>query len=183
MDYNIKSSNLEGVKIIQPKIFEDTRGFFCEMFEKDTFSKLGIDSEFIQVCESLSIYKNTLRGIHFQNAPYSQEKIVRCTQGAVTDVIIDLRRDSKNYKKYITLKLSSENRTMVYIPKGFGHAFLTLENNSIVNYMISGKYSPENSKSIRWNDPEIKINWQVNEPFLSEKDKNAPLLAESDINY
>lgn len=182
-ELKITDCELLGIKIIEPACFEDFRGYFCETYSSISMAQYGISTVFTQDCHSFSKKKGTLRGIHFQNEPFSQEKIVRCTKGSIMDVIIDLRKKSNTYKKHIYVNVSESNCNMVYIPKGFGHAFITLEDNTIVNYKISGKYLSAHSKSIRWNDPEININWGNITPILSENDANAPYLSDSDINY
>lgn len=176
-------TELPGVYIIEPKVFEDERGWFMETYSYKIFQELGISVVFVQDNHSYSRKKYTLRGIHFQNNPMAQSKLVRCTRGRILDVAIDLRKGSPTYKKWIAVELSDENKRMMFIPKGFGHAFLTLVNDVEVQYKVDEYYSKEYDRAIRWDDPEIAIDWPVKEPILSEKDKNAPFLKDSDCNF
>lgn len=176
-------TELPGVYIIEPKVFEDERGWFMETYSYKIFQELGISVVFVQDNHSYSRKKYTLRGIHFQNNPMAQSKLVRCTRGRILDVAIDLRKGSPTYKKWIAVELSDENKRMMFIPKGFGHAFLTLVNDVEVQYKVDEYYSKEYDRTIRWDDPEIAIDWPVKEPILSEKDKNAPFLKDSDCNF
>lgn len=176
-------TELPGVYIIEPKVFEDERGWFMETYSYKIFQELGISVVFVQDNHSYSGKKYTLRGIHFQNNPMAQSKLVRCTRGRILDVAIDLRKGSPTYKKWIAVELSDENKRMIFIPKGFGHALLTLVNDVEVQYKVDEYYSKEYDRTIRWDDPEIAIDWPVKEPILSEKDKNAPFLKDSDCNF
>ncbi len=178
----IKTS-LEGVYIIEPDVFEDERGWFMESYSYKKFKELGIDVEFVQDNHSYSRKKGTLRGIHFQNEPMAQSKLVRCTKGKILDIAVDLRKGSPTYKKWIMVELSEENKRMLFIPKGFGHAFLTLTDDVEVQYKVDEYYSREHDRSIRWNDPDIGIDWPIEDPILSEKDRNAPFLKDSDCNF
>ena len=176
-------TDLPGVYIIEPKVFEDERGWFMESYSYKAFKELGIDAVFVQDNHSYSKRAGTLRGIHFQNDPMAQSKLVRCTKGKILDVAVDLRKGSPTYKKWVMVELSEENKRMLYIPKGFGHAFLTLTDDVEVQYKVDQYYSKEHDRSIRWNDPEIGIDWPVKDPILSEKDRNAPFLKNSDCNF
>lgn len=181
----LKISELEiyGLKVIEPKYFEDSRGSSCETYSIKDLKECGIEQEFVLEYQSYTARKNTLRGIHFQNNPHSQAKLVRVITGSILDVIIDLRKSSPTYKKWVSLVVSAENHNQVLIPKGFGHAFVSLEDNTTVLYKLDDYYCVEAARAIRWNDPELSINWGIETPFLSEKDAAAPLLCESDINY
>jgi dTDP-4-dehydrorhamnose 3,5-epimerase len=174
---------LNGAKLVEPVYYEDYRGYYSDPYSKKIFAEYGIDTEFVQDGHSLSLERGTLRGIHFQNEPMSQSKLVRCTRGIIFDVIIDLRRNSDDYKKWFSTILSAENRKEIFIPKGFGHAFLTLDKNSEVQYKYGALYEPKYVRAIRWNDPEIGIAWPFEPHIISEQDKNASLLKDSDINY
>ena len=176
-------TDLPGVYIIEPKVFEDERGWFMESYSYKAFKDLGIDTIFVQDNHSYSKRAGTLRGIHFQNDPMAQAKLVRCTKGKILDVAVDLRKGSPTYKKWIMVELSQENKRMLYIPKGFGHAFLTLTDDVEVQYKVDQYYSKEHDRSIRWNYPEIGIDWPIKNPILSEKDRNAPFLKDSDCNF
>ena len=180
---NVIKTELEGVFILEPKIFGDSRGWFTESWSKRTMEETSLFYEFVQDNHSFSAQKGTLRGIHFQLNPYAQAKIVRCTKGAVLDVAVDLRKASSYYKKWVAVELSEENKRQLLIPRGFGHAFLTLTDNVEFLYKADQYYSFEHDRSIAWNDPEIGIHWPGGNFILSEKDKRAPLLRDSDINF
>jgi dTDP-4-dehydrorhamnose 3,5-epimerase len=179
----ITELELPGVRVLEPKYFEDFRGYYCETYSSRTLREFGIDTVFKQDNHSLSLKKGTLRGIHFQINPKPQIKLVRCTRGRVTDFVVDLRRDSPDFKKWIQIELSEENRKQIWIPVGFGHAFLTLTDDCEVLYKVDEWYYPEYDRAIAWDDPEIGIDWDTDAPILSEKDRNAPQLADSDVNF
>jgi len=168
----ISPTNLSGVVVIQPKIFEDPRGYFFESYNKEVFLRNNIPTEFIQDNESLS-QKGVLRGLHFQNPPYAQSKLVRVIQGSVLDVAVDLRKKSPTYGKYFSIVLSASNKTMLYIPEGFAHGFLVLEEKTIFSYKCSRTYNKESEAGILWCDADLNIEWGIQEPLLSEKDRNA----------
>lgn len=175
---------LNGVKVIEPKVFCDNRGWFYESYNKQRFAEMGLDMEFIQDNHSLSVPKFTLRGIHFQNDPAAQAKLVRCIRGRILDIAVDLRKGSDTYLKWVSVELSAENKKMLFIPRGFGHAFLTLEDNCEVNYKVDNIYSKTDERNICFNDPTIGIRWPDGiTPILSEKDRNAPLLENCDCNF
>lgn len=181
----MKITNLElpGVKIIEPRVFEDYRGYYKESYSARKFANNGIDTVFVQDNHSRTLKKGTIRGIHFQNNPKPQIKLVRCTRGRVLDVVVDLRKDSPTFKKWLAVELSEENNKQIWIPSGFGHAFLTLVDDCEVLYKVDEFYEPEYDRAIKWNDPEININWGIENPIVSEKDTNAPLLKDSDVNF
>lgn len=180
---NIIKTELEDVFILEPKVFGDHRGWFTESWSKRTMEEAGLFYEFLQDNHSYSAEKGVLRGIHFQNHPFSQAKLVRCTRGAVLDVAVDLRKESSNYKRWLAVELTAENHRQLLIPRGFGHAFLTLTENVEFLYKADQYYNPEFDRSILWNDPEIGINWPIDSPVLSKKDADAPLLIDCNINY
>ncbi len=182
---NLKITELElpEVKIIEPTYFEDYRGYYCETYSKRTMSEYGLNPEFVQDNHSLSLKKGIIRGIHFQNNPKPQLKLVRCTRGRVMDYAVDLRKDSPTFKKWVAVELSAENRKQIWIPSGFGHAFITLEDNCEVQYKVDELYYPELDRAIAYNDPEIGIDWGTDSPVISVKDTKAPTLAESDVNF
>jgi dTDP-4-dehydrorhamnose 3,5-epimerase len=165
----IIESKLKGVVVIKPKVFEDTRGYFFESYNQNAFKKAGLDLNFVQDNQSLS-QKGVLRGLHFQNNPYAQGKLVRVITGAVFDVAVDIRKNSPTYGQWFGQELTEKNKWMMYIPPGFAHGFLTLENNTIFSYKCTNFYSKESEGCLLWNDPEIGINWNVSDPLLSEKD-------------
>jgi dTDP-4-dehydrorhamnose 3,5-epimerase len=179
---NVERLAISDVVLITPKKFGDQRGFFSEIYNTRSFAEHGIDMEFVQDNHSLSVPKGTLRGIHFQRPPYAQDKLVRCTRGSVLDVAVDLRRSSPTFGKYVSAVLSAENWQQLLVPIGFGHAFLTLEANSEVQYKVSNYYSRECDAGIRWSDPDIAVDWGVSEDevILSDKDKVLPYLSEED---
>ena len=179
----ITDLELPGVKIIEPTYFEDYRGYYCETYSSRTMAQYGLDPVFVQDNHSLSLKKGIIRGIHFQNNPHPQLKLVRCTRGRVMDYAVDLRRDSPTFKKWAAVELSAENRKQIWIPSGFGHAFITLEDNCEVQYKVDEWYYPELGRAIAWNDPDIGIDWGTDSPVISVKDTKAPTLAESDVNF
>ena len=179
----INKTNISDLCIIEPDVFGDNRGWFTESYSKSKLKDLGIETDFVQDNHSYSAEKGTLRGLHFQNNPKAQSKLIRCTKGAVLDVAVDLRKSSPTYKEWVAIELSAENKKMFFIPKGFAHGFLTLTENVEFQYKVDEYYSPEHDRSIRYDDPEIGIEWQNQNPILSAKDKDAPLLKNSDINF
>ena len=166
-------TKIEGLLIIKPKVFSDDRGYFFESFRLDKFMELGIDLEFVQDNESKS-QKGVLRGLHFQAPPYGQGKLVKVVKGAVIDVAVDIRKKSPTYGQWISHELSEYNKTMFWIPPGFAHGFLTLEDETIFQYKCTNYYNKESEGSIRWNDPNLDINWGVDKPLVSDKDNQAP---------
>jgi dTDP-4-dehydrorhamnose 3,5-epimerase len=166
----IRETNLPGVFIIQPKIFEDPRGYFFESYNKKAFKEHGINAEFVQDNQSLS-QKGVLRGLHFQNPPHAQGKLVSVTKGAVLDVAVDIRKNSSTYGKHVALELNEKNKTMMWIPEGFAHGFLTLEDNTIFTYKCTNFYNKESEGCLLWNDSNIGIDWGADQPLLSDKDK------------
>ena len=155
----ISELQLPGVKILEPQYFEDFRGYYCETYSKRTLAEYGIKTIFVQDNHSLSLKKGTIRGIHFQNNPKPQVKLVRCTKGRVMDYVVDLRRDSPTFKKWISVELTEENHRQIWIPSGFGHAFITLQDDCEVQYKVDELYYPELDRAIAWNYPEIAIDW------------------------
>jgi dTDP-4-dehydrorhamnose reductase/dTDP-4-dehydrorhamnose 3,5-epimerase len=180
---NIIRTEIEDVLVIEPRVFGDYRGWFTETYSKVKFKKLGIDIDFIQDNHSMSAQKGTLRGFHFQMNPKAQTKLVRCTKGKILDVAVDLRKGSPTYKKWIGVELSEDNKKQLFAPKGFAHGFLTLTDNVEVQYKVDEYYAPEYDRSIRFDDPQIGVDWGIENPILSEKDLKAPLLKDSDINF
>ncbi|MDO4484133.1 MAG: dTDP-4-dehydrorhamnose 3,5-epimerase [Clostridia bacterium] len=175
---------LPDVFIIEPKVFGDHRGYFMETYSTKTFADIGIDTVFVQDNQSFTAQKGTLRGIHFQNAPMAQAKLVRVTKGAVLDVAVDLRKGSPTYRQWVAVELSADNKRMLYIPRGFGHGFKTLTDDVEFCYKVDNLYSKECDRGIRFNDPAIGVDWgEVIEALLSQKDTAAPLLEDSDCNF
>lgn len=179
----IIKTKLEGAYTIEPKVFGDLRGWFMETYSKEKLIEVNIMVDFVQDNHSYSAQKGTLRGLHFQNNPKAQSKLVRCTRGRILDVAVDLRVGSPTYKEWISVELSSENKRQLFIPKGFAHGFLTLTDDVEVEYKVDEYYSLKNDRSIRYDDDEIGVEWDVKDPILSEKDLTAPLLRNSDNNF
>ena len=170
----VTETKLPGVYVIEPQVFGDARGWFME-----TYSKLKtpqIDREFVQDNHSMSAHKGTLRGIHFQHPPMQQAKLIRCVRGAIMDYAVDLRKDSATFRQWISIELSEDNKKQLFIPRGFGHAFVTLTDNTEVIYKADSYYSPEHDGAVLWSDPDLCIAWAVDQPTMSDKDRNAPTL-------
>lgn len=177
-------TKLPGVFIIEPKVFGDRRGYFMETYSTKAFADVGIHNVFVQDNQSFTAQKGTLRGIHFQNAPHTQAKLVRVTRGTVLDVAVDLRRGSPTYKQWVAVELSAENKRILFIPRGFGHGFKTLTEDVEFCYKVDNLYSKECDKGIRYNDPSIGVTWgDVRDEMLSMKDTTSPLLDDSDCNF
>ena len=164
---------LEGLLIIKPDVFEDERGYFFESFNYGKFHKLGLDLKFLQDNESKS-KKGVLRGLHFQAPPFAQGKLVRVMRGSVLDVAVDIRKNSPTYGKWESIVLSGQNKWMYWIPEGFAHGFVTLEDDTIFFYKCTNIYNKESEGSILWNDPDLNINWGIQDPVISGKDKISP---------
>ncbi|MEG2679428.1 MAG: dTDP-4-dehydrorhamnose 3,5-epimerase [Oscillospiraceae bacterium] len=171
---NFIKTELDGVYIVEPAVFGDHRGFFMESWSKRAFEEAGLSYDFVQDNHSSSTVKGTLRGIHFQKGNKAQAKLVRCCKGAVLDVAVDLRPASPTYKKWIAVELSAENKKQLLIPRGFGHGFVTLTDDVEFLYKADNPYAPEADGGIRWNDPELAVEWGVEEPVLSNKDQKNP---------
>ena len=172
----VSETSLKDVYVIEPKLFGDHRGWFMESYSKVKLAEAGIMNEFVQDNQSFSAQKGTLRGLHYQLNPKCQAKIVRCTKGAILDVAVDIRQGSPMYKKWVAVELTAENRKQLFIPRGFAHGFVTLTDDVEVQYKADNYYAPECDGNIRYDDPEIGVDWGKGEFILSEKDKNAPLL-------
>jgi len=166
----ITKTAIEGVIILEPQVFGDHRGFFMESWNKKRMEEAGLFYDFVQDNHSSSTVQGTLRGIHFQKGEKSQAKLVRCVRGAVLDVAVDLRKNSPTYKKWVAVELSEENKKQLLIPRGFGHGFITLNDHVEFMYKADNFYAPEADAGIRWNDPEISVNWGIDNPILSDKD-------------
>lgn len=176
----------DGAYIIEPEIFSDARGFFCETYQKEKFEKLGLFYNFIQDNHSYSRYKNTVRGLHYQLNPMSQGTYLRVVSGIIMDVIVDLRKGSPTYKQHMKVELSGDNKKILIFEKGFAHGFLTLTDNVNIIYKMDELYSHQHDRTIRWNDPELAIEWHgITSPILSPKDAEAHVLRdmESEINF
>ena len=171
-----EKTKLEGVVIITPDVFGDHRGFFMESWSEHKMEEAGLHYNFVQDNHSMSSVKGTLRGIHFQKGDKAQAKLVRCVKGAVLDVAVDLRHESPTYKQWVAVELSAENKKQLMIPRGFGHGFVTLTDEVEFLYKADNYYAPKADGGIRWNDPEIGVDWGVENPILSAKDEKNPFL-------
>jgi len=171
---------VEGLLEFIPRKIEDERGYFSEVFRLDQFSANAGPVEFVQENQSLSVRAGTIRGIHFQTHPFAQGKLVRCHAGSLLDVAVDLRHDSPTFGKWIAVTLDAKQNNQLWVPVGFGHAFCTLEPNSVIGYRVTNYYSPQNDLGVAWNDPDIAIDWpDVADPdTLSPKDRRQPALAD-----
>ena len=173
-----QKTTLKNALLIQPKVFEDQRGFFLESYSKEGFKKAGIDADFVQDNHSFSVPKSVLRGLHFQKPPHAQAKLVRVTKGAVFDAIVDLREDSETFGKWEGFELSASNKLMLFVPRGFAHGFCTLEENTEFMYKVDNFYAPRSDSGIIWNDPTLNIKWPLEgEPIISEKDAKMGMFA------
>ena len=179
----VVSTDIEDLFIIEPQVFGDSRGWFMESWSQKKMEEAGLFYNFVQDNHSFSAIKGTLRGLHFQKGSSSQAKLVRCVRGAVFDVAVDLRKNSKTYKKWVGCILSEENKKQFLIPRGFAHGFLTLTDNVEFVYKADNYYDPQADRNIIWNDEEINVDWGIENPILSEKDKKAPKLSESDVDF
>jgi dTDP-4-dehydrorhamnose 3,5-epimerase len=169
-------TKLDGVVLVEPRVFGDSRGFMLESFRREDWSRLGVDVEFVQHNHSRSA-RGTLRGIHFQTEP-GQAKLVRCVRGEILDVAVDLRRDSPTYGQWEGHLLDDVKHRQLFVPVGFGHGFAVLSEVADVAYQVSSYYDPATESGIAWDDPDVGVDWQVAEPLLSDRDKQAPRLAE-----
>jgi dTDP-4-dehydrorhamnose 3,5-epimerase len=178
----IETTEIDGLKILTPRRFEDARGYFSETFKQRALADAGIAVSFIQDNQSLSRVTGTIRGLHFQSPPFAQAKLVRVLVGEILDVAVDLRKDSPTFGHHVAVELSAENGRQLLVPEGFAHGFITRAPDTVVFYKVSAPYAPGHEGGIRWDDPQIKIDWGLNnvEPSLSEKDRQLPTLAQLD---
>lgn len=183
----VTETKIPGVLIIEPDVHGDHRGYFMETYHKETYEKNGIHADFVQDNMSFSAAKGTLRGLHWQNAPMAQAKLVSCIKGCVIDVAVDIRKGSPTYREWVSVELSAENKRQFFIPRGFAHGFLTLSDDVEFRYKVDNFYSKEHDRGIRYDDPSIHVDWGklLNgiEPILSKKDQEGPLLEDSDANF
>ena len=178
----IENTSLKDAYIITPDVHGDSRGWFMESYTKNKLQDIT-NIEFIQDNQSYSSQKGILRGLHCQLNPHCQTKLIRCTKGEIYDVIVDIRQGSPTYKQYIKVLLSAENKKQLFIPKGFLHGFVTLTDEVEVQYKVDDYYNKECDRSVKFDDPELNVDWGISNPILSDKDKNAPLLKESDCIF
>lgn len=175
----LHTTDLKDVFLLEPPAFDDERGTFVVSYNEEALQKVGIQGPFIQDNESLSLKAGTLRGLHFQLEPDAQTKIVRCTAGAIFDVVVDLRPDSDTFGTWRGFHLSAENRLQLVVPKGFAHGFCTLLPHTVVAYKVDAPYAATHEAGIRWDDPDLNIDWPIKDPILSEKDRALPKLTEA----
>lgn len=171
------------VILIEPRQFGDDRGWFMETYKESDFVEAGIDQAFVQDNHSLSGEEGVIRGLHYQRQPKAQGKLVRCTRGKILDVAVDIREGSPTYKRWVAVELSAENARQLWVPPGFAHGFCTLTEDCEVVYKVTAEYDPELDSGFQWDDPEIGVDWPVDDPVLSEKDEMAPPFAECDANF
>jgi dTDP-4-dehydrorhamnose 3,5-epimerase len=179
---NVTQTKLSGLLIIDPKVFGDERGYFFESFNAETYKAAGLEEDFVQDNESRS-GKGVLRGLHFQEPPFAQGKLIRVARGAVLDVSVDIRKDSPTYGQWVAIELTEHNKRQLWIPPGFAHGFATLEDDTIFIYKCSNVYNRDSENSIRWDDPDLDIDWGIDKPIISDKDKIAPLFRDLDSPF
>ena len=165
-------TKLSGAYIIELEKVEDSRGFFARSWDKKEFEKRGLNSDLVQCSVSLNIKKGVLRGMHFQDPPFEETKLVRCTKGKIFDVIVDLRKNSQTKNKWIGIELTELNHKMIFVPKGFAHGFQTLEDNSEIFYQMTQEHKPSFARVRKWNDVKFNISWPIVPPILSDRDQN-----------
>jgi dTDP-4-dehydrorhamnose 3,5-epimerase len=182
VSFEFKELKIKGVILIIPKVFDDNRGFFVETYNKSDFKKNGVDVNFAQTYFSNS-KKNVLRGLHYQLNPYSQAKLIRVIKGSIVDVVVDIRKNSPTYGEFVSVKLDSDSKQMLFVPEGFAHGFYVLEDDTEVSYKLTKEYNFENERGIIWNDAELGIKWPDDNPILSEKDSKYPLLKDAYNNF
>ncbi len=182
MPFKFTPTAIPAVVLVEPAVFADGRGYFLESYKQSDFASAGIALPFIQDNQSVS-ERGVLRGLHYQKEPKAQGKLVRCPQGSIFDVAVDIRKGSPTYAKWVGYELSAENRRMLYVPAGFAHGFLTLSETAMVQYKCTVEYSPAHDRGIIWNDPVIGIAWQHASPSLSAKDARLPLLDAADNEF
>ncbi|SDG74426.1 dTDP-4-dehydrorhamnose 3,5-epimerase [Bosea robiniae] len=177
---NVEDTAIPAVKIITPKKFGDHRGFFSETWSRNAFAEAGLDLDFVQDNQSLSAPVGTLRGLHFQSAPFAQDKLVRVTRGRILDVAVDIRASSPSFGKHVAVELSAENWRQLLVPIGFAHGFVTLEPDTEVLYKVTAPYAPANDHGLAFDDPALGIDWRLplSDLTLSDKDRKHPRLAE-----
>lgn len=181
--YIVEKTALPEVVILTPNIFADDRGHFFETYSEKALAEVGITFQVKQENHIMNLQPNVIRGLHFQNAPHAQAKIVRCVRGIVDDVAVDLRKGSPTYLKWVMVELSGENRKQLYLPKGFAHGVISRSQYSEIQYVVDEGYAPQADRSICFDDALIGVEWRTAHPLLSPKDQNAPFLRESDCNF
>jgi len=182
MPFNFRQLSLPGITLIEPKLFRDPRGFFMETYKYSDFARQGITEYFVQDNFSQSM-RGVLRGLHYQQDPHAQGKLVQCLKGSIFDVAVDIRKGSPTFGRWVSAMLSGENNCMLYVPPAFAHGFVVLSESADVMYKCTKEYAQESDRGIIWNDPDIGIIWPVEAPLVSEKDARHPLLRGADINF
>lgn len=182
-NFQVTSSPIPNVKIIEPRKFEDERGYFIETYSQPALAAAGFGADFVQDNQSLSRLIGTLRGLHYQTPPFAQDKLVRVLYGRIWDVAVDIRRTSPTFRQWFGLELSAENQLQLLVPVGFAHGFLTLEPDTVVAYKVTAPYSGDHDAGVAWDDPDLAVAWPlpVAEPVLSDKDRRLPRLADATI--
>jgi dTDP-4-dehydrorhamnose 3,5-epimerase len=180
MNFTIEALELDGIHLVRAKQFNDSRGYFMETWSRDAFRQLGIDSNFVQDNQSLSARRGTVRGLHYQSPPYAQAKLIRVLRGAVYDVVVDLRVGSPNFGQWCGTELSADSAAQLYVPRGFAHGFMTLEDDTVVAYRVDAPYAPSFDAGVHWLDSTIGIDWPIDarDATLSAKDMALPSLAD-----
>ena len=178
MPFELEELSIPGLKLLKPRVFEDHRGYFKELFKASAFSSFGISESFVQDNLSFS-RRGVLRGLHYQRDPFAQGKLVSCLQGRIFDVAVDIRPHSPYFGKWIALEISEENHYLLYIPPGFAHGFQVLSEKALVWYKCTSEYAPDYEGGIIWNDPDLNINWPLENPILSPRDASWPSFKES----
>ena len=178
----IVETGIPDLYVVKPTVFKDSRGYFFESYNKEVFLRSGIDQNFVQDNESKSA-KGVLRGLHFQKPPFAQGKLVRVIKGAVRDVAVDLRKSSSTYGKWASIDLTEDNKWMYWVPPGFAHGFVTLEDDTVFFYKCTNVYNKSSEGSIRWDDPDLNIDWGISNPLLSDKDKVSPFFADFETPF
>lgn len=179
----VMETKFDDVYLIEPNVYQDTRGFFMESFNQNDFRELGVHLQLLQDNHSLSVDSGTIRGLHYQLNPYAQLKIVRVIAGAIYDVIVDIRSSSPTFGKWQGFILTADNFRQIIIPKGFAHGFCTLVKNTEVLYKVDQVYAPEYERGILWNDTSLNVDWPTTAPILSEKDRKHPALQNAELNF
>lgn len=179
----ISPTKISGVSIIESAPNEDERGYFSRIFCEEELARAGISFAIVQASHSLTTKRGTLRGVHFQKEPKAEDKIIQCLRGKIYDVVVDLRKDSPTFGKWIAEELSEDNKKALFIPRGCAHGFQTLVDDCLVQYFMNEFYSPEHASGVRWDDPFFKIRWPIENPILSEKDKDWPLMSREKAEY
>lgn len=180
---NSMKGRMEGIKLLEPKSFDDHRGFFMESYNQSIFKESGIEEDFIQENHSFSKEAGVLRGLHYQISPCAQTKLIRVARGAIYDVVVDIRKGSPTYGEWDGYILSEQNKRQLYVPKGFAHGFCTITEDTIVLYKVDEFYSPRHDRGIAWDDKELSITWPVTNPVLSSKDSCHPVLKDAENNF